>query len=163
VYVKDFPAVQESEEELLGRLKHERDARLRLRLHLLLLIRSGLVQTRCEAAEHLTVHRNTIRNWLTRYTQGGLDALLATPDPKPKAEQKTLSEPVLKELKQRLADDGFSSYVAVQQWLHQDFGLAIPYRTVHGLVRDRLKAKLKRARPRHVKKTMPTPPRSPPS
>ena len=163
LYRKDFPAIQESEEELQGRLKHERDARLRLRLHLLILIRSGQVQGRGEAAEHLAVHRNTIRNWLARYTHGGLEALLGTAAPKPKPEQKTLSEPVLKKLKQRLAEEGFSSYVAIQQWLQHDFGLAIPYRTVHGLVRDRLKSKLKRARPRHVKKTLPKPPHSPPS
>jgi transposase len=163
MYIRDFPPVRESEEDLQDRLKNARDARHRLRLHLLVLIRSGQVRTRCEAAKHLAVHRNTIGNWLTRYTQGGLDALLGTPAPKPRAVQKTLSEPVLKELQQRLADDGFSSYVAIQQWLRQEFHLSIPYRTVHGLVRDRLKSKLKRARPRHVKKTLPTPPRSPPS
>jgi transposase len=160
MYVKDFPAIAESEEDLQARLKHERDARRRLRLHLLILIRSGRVQTRCEAAQYLAVHRNTIRNWLDRYVAGGLEALLGTAAPSPRPEQKTLSEAVLSALKQRLAEGGFSSYTAVQQWLQQDFGLSVPYRTVHGLVRDRLKSKLKRARPRHVKKTMLNPPHS---
>lgn len=164
MYRKEFPRIVESVEELRARLQQERDAMLRLRLHLLLLIASGQVQTRCQAAEHLAVHRNSISKWLARYETGGLAALLVTRRrSKPKPVQRTLSPPVLRTLKERLESGGFSSYTEIQRWLHQEFELTVPYRTVYGLVRERLKAKLKRARPRHVKKTISTPPTSQPS
>lgn len=48
----------------------------------------------------------------------------------------------------------------MQRWLKDEFELEIPYKTIHKIIYYRLKAKLKRARPSHVKKTKP---RSPPS
>jgi hypothetical protein len=50
---------------------------------------------------------------------------------------------------------GFASYVALQQWLREEYGLEVSYKTLHGIVRYQLKAKLKRPRPRHAKKTPP--------
>jgi hypothetical protein len=47
-------------DELETRLKHERDGQRHLRLHLLILIRSGQIQERQEAAAHLAVHRNVV-------------------------------------------------------------------------------------------------------
>jgi hypothetical protein len=70
--------------------------------------------------------------------------------------QKTLPPAVFEQLKTRLATPmGFASYLAVQQWLREEFGLEVPYKTLHGIVHDQLKAKLKRPRPRHAKKTRP--------
>jgi hypothetical protein len=43
----------------------------------------------------------------------------------------------------------------IQQWLREEFGLEVPYQTLHGIVRYQLKAKLKRPRPSHAKKTRP--------
>lgn len=165
MYRKEFPRISETVEELRARMQQERHATLRLRLHLLLLVASGQVQTRLQAAERLAVHRNSIGKWLARYENGGLAELLISRrrPVEPQPVQKTLSPPVLKNLQERLVNEGFASYREVQRWLHQEFDLTVPYRTVHGLVRERLKAKLKRARPRHVKKTMPTPPISRPS
>jgi hypothetical protein len=48
---------------------------------------------------------------------------------------------------------GFASYGAIQQWLREAFRLEVPYKTLHGLVHYQLKAKLKRPRPSHAKKT----------
>ncbi len=152
MYRKDFPPIHESVEDLQSRLKHERNARLRCRLHLLLLIRSGQVQSRGEAAEHLKVHRNSVSNWLATYEAGGLEELMKIGTTGPKPEQKTLSIPVFTALRNRVFGEGFSSYIGAQDWLRREFGLEIPYRTVHGLIRYRLGAKLKRARPRHEKK-----------
>lgn len=157
-----FPVIAESQEELEELLKVKRDAQVHRRLHLLLLIHTGAVRTRTEAARHLRVHRNSIRNWLELYKQGGMERLLCIAQGAPPAEQKSLPGPVFQALQQRLAENGFSDgYAEVRNWLEQTFELAIPYKTVHRIVRYRLKAKLKRARPRHVKKTPPRPPRSP--
>lgn len=149
---RDLPEIQESAEDLHSRLKHEQDARLRSRLHLLLLISSGQAKSRTEAAEHLALHRNSIRNWLKAYERGGLQELLRIGTPGPKPEQKTLPPAVFDALSERVKGEGFAGYTLAQEWLRKEFGLDVAYRTVHGLVRERLGAKLKRARPRHQKK-----------
>jgi transposase len=148
----DFPQIQETAEDLRTRLKHEQDARLRERVHLLLLVRSDEVKSRSEAARRLLRHRNTIRNWLETYKQGGLAALLHVDPTGPKPEQRTLPPVVFEALREQVKGDGFAGYTVAQEWLLKAFGLAVPYRTVHGLIRERLGAKLKRARPRHQKK-----------
>lgn len=149
---RDFPPIHETTEDLHTRLKHEQDARVRERLHLLVLICSDQVKSRAEAARHLLRHRNTIRNWLEAYRRGGLEELLHADTTGPKPEQKTLPPAVFEALRERVEDDGFAGYTIAQEWLLKEFGLEVPYRTVHGLIRERLGAKLKRARPRHQKK-----------
>ncbi|GAP99949.1 hypothetical protein NIES2104_65150 [Leptolyngbya sp. NIES-2104] len=56
-------------------------------------------------------------------------------------------------LKRRLDDPetGFGSYTQVQQWLSETLNVEAEYATVHHLVRYRLGAKLKAARPVHAK------------
>ncbi len=71
----------------------------------------------------------------------------------PTSGQRTIPAPVLDELKTRLRDPaGFAGYHKVQFWLHDEFGLDVPYKSVYTLVRYRLKAKLKVPRPEHPKK-----------
>ena len=150
---KPLPPITESHDELRERLRATRDSQLRQRLQLLVLVKEEAVTTRQAAAEHLMRHRNTISRWLYDYEQGGIDRLLTRkPIGKP-AGQRTLPGPVFEALKARLGtDEGFASYVAIQHWLHDEYGLVIPYKTVHQIVRYSLKAKLKRARPVHPKK-----------
>ena len=150
-----LPVITEALDELEARLKRERDGQRRLRLHLLVLIRSGAVQERQEAAVHLAVHRNTISRWLSAYCEGGLEQLLEIKRPGAKPGQKTLSPAILAALQERLDHEGFAGYLEVQHWLAMEYALEVPYPTVHKLVRYRLGAKLKRARPRHAKKTKP--------
>ena len=149
---RDFPTIHETAEDLRDQLKHEQDARLRSRLHLLLLIRSGQVESRTQAAKHLVVHRNSVRNWLEAYKRGGLEELLRTGITGPKPEQKTLPPSVFQTLRERVEGEGFSGYAGAQEWLLEEFGLHVPYRTVHGLIRERLGIHLKRARPRRPSK-----------
>jgi transposase len=147
-----LPEITEALDELEAQQKRERDGQRRLRLHLLVLFRSGQVQTRQEAAAHLAVHRNTIGRWLAVYEQGGLDGLLEIHTAGAKPGQKTLSPALLAALEERLREDGFSGYLEVQRWLADEYALEVPYSTVHKLVRYGLKAKLKRARGRRKKR-----------
>jgi transposase len=148
-----FPVIVQSQEELEGLLEANRDARVQRRVHLLLLVRTGAVKTRAHAARHLRVHRNSIHNWLKIYEKAGIEGLLRIEQGAPPSEQKTLPDEVYQAVQARLAENGFpNGYVEVQRWLKQAFELEVPYKTVHGIVRYRLKAKLKRARPSHVKK-----------
>ena len=149
---KPLPVVTEALDELEARMKRERGGQRRLRLHLLVLIASGRIQERQEAAAHLGVHRNTIGRWLQSYEAGGLETLLELQKVGAKPEQKTLPPAVWAALQERLAEEGFDGYLAVQRWLAEEYALEVCYPTVHKLVRYRLGAKLKRARPRHAKK-----------
>lgn len=150
---RDLPDIGEPLEELESKLRATRDAQLRRRIHLLVLIRSGKAGTRREAAEHLAVHRNTIRNWLDLYCAGGIERMLQIAPGGARPEQRTLPGPVLAALKARLDSEGFESYTEAHRWLEEEFGIFAPYAAVHRIIRRRLGAKLKRARPAHVKKT----------
>jgi transposase len=151
-----LPPITEALDILEERLRRERDPKLKPRLHLLVLLKSGQVTSRGQAAAHLAVHRNTITDWLRQYRHGGLEALLTYKTPGAPAGQKTLPPAVFAQLQARLATPtGFASYLDIQRWLREEFGLEVPYKTLHGMVRYQLKAKLKRPRPSHGKKTRP--------
>jgi transposase len=148
-----LPEITEDLDTLQARLRSERDAQLRPRLHLLVLLKSGQVTTRRQAATHLAVHRNTIALWLHTYRDGGLPALLTYKEAGAPSGQKSLPAAVFAQLQARLATPtGFASYVELQHWLREEFALEVPYKTLHGIVHYQLKAKLKRPRPSHAKK-----------
>jgi putative transposase len=149
-----LPPITEDLETLEEGLRRERDPKRKVRLHLLVLLKSGQVTSRSQAAAHLALHRNTVAIWLRRYCDGGLEACLTYHAAGAPAGQKTLPAAVFAQLKTRLAtSSGFASYIELQQWLREAFGLEVPYTTLHGIVRSQLKAKLKRPRPSHAKKT----------
>jgi transposase len=150
---QSLPSITEDLETLEDRLRRERDPKRKARLHLLVLLKSGQVTSRGQAATHLALHRNTVAAWLRCYRNGGLKALLTYKEAGAPAGQKTLPPPVFAQLQARLAtSSGVASYVELQQWLREEFGLAVPYTTLHGIVRYQLQAKLKRPRPSHAKK-----------
>jgi transposase len=156
---RPLPPIREDLDVLQRRLRQAVDLRVKTRLHLLVLIQSGSAKTQVEAAERLAVHRNTVGRWLRQYETEGLNGLCRIEQPGAPSGQRTLPAPVFDALQRQLEDlEGFGSYIEVQQWLKEEFGLEVPYKSVHKLVRYRLKAKLKRPRPRHAKKTSASPP-----
>jgi transposase len=149
-----LPLIREALDTLQARLHRERDPKRKPRLHLLVLLKSGQVTSRSQAATHLALHRNPVAAWLRRYRDGGLEALLTYKAAGAPAGQKALPPPVFEQLKTRLATPtGFASYLDVQRWLREEFALEVPYKTLHGIGHYQLKAKLKRPRPRPAKKT----------
>src|SRR5512143_293590 len=151
-----LPTIDDDVETLHKRLRQTRDAEQKRRLQLLVLIAEGRVSTLPSAADYLAVHRNTVSRWLARYGQGGVETLLTVNPGGAPAAQRSLSPAAFAALQARLqAPSGFESYGAVQQWLAQEWAETIAYAQVHRLVYRRLKAKLKRPRPQHPKKTAP--------
>ena len=141
---------------LQERLRHARAPKRKPRLHLLVLIKSGQVTSRGQAAAHLALHRNTVATWLQRYRAGGLEALLTYKEAGAPAGQKTLPPAVFKQLQARLATPtGFASYLDVQRWLREAFALEVPYKTLHGIVHYQRKATLQRPRPSQAKQPRP--------
>jgi transposase len=150
-----LPLIREDLDTLQARLHSERDPKRKPHLHLLVLLKSGQVTSRGQAAAHLALHRNPVAAWLRRYCDGGLEAFLTYKEAGAPAGQKTLPPAVFAQLQARLATPaGFASYLAIQHWLREEFALDVPYTTLHGIVRYQLKAKLKRPRPSHAKKTL---------
>lgn len=157
---RPLPLIQEPLAELEARLRQERNAEIRPRLHLLVLLASRTVGSQAEAAAHLALHRNTISRYLSIYRTGGLGALLQRKRGGAPAEQRSLSGPVMEALQARLTGEGFEGYTDVVRWLAEEHAVELPYGTVHHIVRYRLRAKLKRARPSNAKKTSRTQPTS---
>jgi transposase len=148
---KSIPVIHESADELKQLLSRERHPTERQRLHALYLLASGQARFRADVAQLLTVSRNTVGRWLDRYARGGLDALLDRYVPPGKAP--ALQPDQVARLQQRLQQpQGFASYDDVRQWIQETFGVALSYKATHKLVRYKLGAKLKVARPTHEKK-----------
>lgn len=148
-----LPPIHEDLDELRRLLRAERDPERKRRLHMLVLFKEDPARSRLQVAEHLAVHRNTIRRWLTLYEQQGLDGLLTIHPRGATPGQRTVPESVCQALEERLDEpSGFAGYDEIQQWLFDEFGLEVPYKSVYNLVRYHLGAKLKVPRPEHPKK-----------
>ncbi len=146
-----LPTIHESADELKQLLTQERHPAKHQRLHALYLLASRQARRRTDAATLLGVDRNTIGRWLTQYEQGGLAALLNIYVPAGK--RKPLSAEQLAQLQQALRQpQGFASYDAVRQWIADHLGVSLTYNATRKLVRYKLGAKLKVARPSHPKK-----------
>jgi transposase len=139
--------ITESEATLKTLVQQQSSARQKERLQALYWLKSGQVSTRLELSSLLGRGESTLYRWLQRYQAGGLGALL---DIKPSSGRPAMiGGDALSALKARLSEpSGFESYGAIQQWLQAEWGLEVPYKTVHQTVHYRLKAKLKVPRPR---------------
>ena len=148
---KTLPIIHEAADDLKQRLQQARDHRIRQRLHALYLLASGQAKSRTAVATLLGVDRNTVGRWLDQYAQGGLPALLDIYIPAGKAAP--LAPTQLAQLQQALQQpEGFASYNAVRQWIATNLGVTLTYNATHKLVRYKLGATLKVARPSHQKK-----------
>jgi transposase len=146
-----IPPIHETAEELRGLLKAERDVQKQRRLQALYFLQSQQVRTRRQVAQLLGVSRNTVGRWLAAYESGGLPQMLIIG--KAPGKVPLLSPAMQQALRARLAQpQGFASYKAIWQWLRQEYGLPIAYKTVPRFVRYQLRARLKVPRPSHIKK-----------
>ena len=146
-----IPPIHETAEALKRLLTAERDAQKQPRLQALYLLQTQQARTRLQVARLLGVSRNTVGRWLAAYQTGGVPQMptIAT------APGKTplLSDAIREALRQRLAEPGgFASYKAIWQWLRQEYGVPIAYKTVHRFVRSTLRATLKVPRKSQIKK-----------
>ena len=141
----------ETAEELKQLMQAQKKPKIKERLQALYLLKSGCVTTLQEVANCLGRSKTTIENWLTLYRKSGVLGVVAWnyKGGRPSA----ISEPLLTALREQLSKpQGFKSYGEIQQWLHEQYGIEIPYKTVHQTVHYKLKAKLKVARPTHIKR-----------
>jgi hypothetical protein len=108
------------------RLKAERDAQKHPRLQALDLGLPQQARTRRHVARRLGVNRDTVGRWWAASEAGGLSQLLTIA--KAPGTVPLVSPAIRQALRGRLAQpDGFASYKAIWQWLHQEHGLALAY------------------------------------
>lgn len=138
--------ITESSETLKTLLTQQRTATGKERIQALYLLKTKQVETIQHLAAVLGRDRVTVQRWLSRYRSGGLEKMLFVG----KSTGRTASIPswAVERLKAELRDPvGFESYEEVRLWLAAELGIRVKYDVVHNLVYDKLKAKLKVARP----------------
>ena len=143
--------ISESAETLKTLLKKAKNPQEKEKIQTLYWLKTKTVTTVKQIAIMLGRNRVTVQKWLRKYRTGGLDLFL---EPKINLGGRPRAIPgsVIDKLKEELQKpEGFQSYGEIQQWLATCFDLNVPYRTVHGLVRYKLKSKLKVPRPQHIK------------
>ena len=143
--------ITETADELKQLMNTQQKAKLKERVQALYLLKNGRAKTLQDLVDFLGRSKSTIESWLTLYRKKGLLGLLVWNyhGGQPPA----IPEPVLTELREKLSQpQGFKSYGEIQQWLKEEYGLEIHYKTVHQTVHYKLKAKLKVARPTHIKR-----------
>lgn len=145
--------IQESADYLKSVLDSQRTVSNRSKVQVLWWIKTGAVASVNQLAAISGYHRTTISRWLSQYRRSGLGALLEI-HPKTGRVPRIRGE-VRSRLEARLNDpNGFGSYKEVHQWLQEDCGVEVAYKTVHKLVHYRLKAKLKHPRPQLEKQAL---------
>ena len=145
--------VHETVDELKKSYLQERHPRRKERLHMLYIYKSKEATTRNELSKQLARSVSTISTWMAAYRAGGIKALLTF---QPTGHRPfSLPSKVEEALKTRLhSSEGFESYHEIMQWLKEEWGLEIPYSTVHSIVCYRLNARLKTVRPVSAKQDL---------
>ncbi|MFB6273271.1 MAG: transposase [Salinibacter sp.] len=100
----DLSEIPEPAQQLERLVRKEKDAQIQRRYHMLLLMKTGEVESRTGAGRHLGVHRNTIADWLDLYEEGGLDGLREIGEPGPDPGQQSIPSDVMEALKERLSE-----------------------------------------------------------
>ena len=147
--------VLESPQELQEMLKAERDVRKRERLQFLYWYKTGQAITRKALGKLLHRSQFAIGQWADTYRKKGLKGLLKLNYCGGNLAPSIPTE-IQAQLKEKLAQpEGFPGYKAIQVWLKETHDLDVPYSTIHGTVKYRLKASLKVPRPlRGCRKTL---------
>jgi transposase len=156
---RDLPEIKESADELRGLMRTAADKPTYQRLHCLWLVASGQADNKAELARRLGVRRATVRAWLGAYAGGGLGGL--TPK-RPGTSRRSVLEhhgrepgSLLAEIEKLLSDPEQCPQGWKQLWqlLRDGHGLDMGYHAFYQAARKRFPgARVKAARPRHVKK-----------
>lgn len=142
--------ITESETLLLELLKSEKNTKNKEKLQVLYWLKTKQVESGGQIAGLSGHHQTTISRWLSKYRSGGLEAMLGRKEGSGK--KGIISTRAIAKLKEELKDsEGFSSYKEIHTWLKLFYDYEVSYSAVHKLVRYKLKAKLKVARPVNIK------------
>jgi transposase len=122
-------------------------------LQMLLLIKEHGPMSQYLLADMLVAGHSSVMRWRRMYKQSGLTALLKENRGGNKAA--AIDEKVHQQLSQRLHNpqEGFRSFVELQQWLLDEFGVEMNYHAVNKYVKRKFGARLKVSHKSHVLKS----------
>ncbi|MDJ0617717.1 MAG: helix-turn-helix domain-containing protein [Calothrix sp. MO_192.B10] len=133
--------IHETVSELEKLLKLTMTASKKERLQMLYWLKIGKVKTRQEVAELLHRSEATITRWLKSYRESGLTTLLE--DKRAPGKKAVISTAAIAKLQERLQQpQAFKTYKEVHTWLECECGVKASYKTVHKLLRYKLKVNL---------------------
>jgi transposase len=121
------------------------------RIQMLLLIKSGKFITKDALAEALKVSTQSVHIWRTKYNEGGIARLL---EDKRGGKPAKITGHIHQRLSTRLnnSKEGFKSFVEIQQWLKENFGIEMQYQALNKYVKRKFGARPKVARKSHINK-----------
>jgi transposase len=146
--------ILESDSEIKKLIKHKHPM-IAKRLQALLVFKkheeTGGISKR-EVAQHIGVNHNSIQTWRDLYIREGIEKLMS--------HSKTGYKPSLISAEQENAlkgqmykpDNGFVGFIELLAWFNGKYNTDVNYKTFHGFVVRKFKAKIKTARKVHVKK-----------
>lgn len=150
---KRIPDIKESIDELENILHKTKNAELKTRINMLVLLKKQTFKTRISIANHLGFHRNAIGTWLSKYESDGINALLEIKSSGSPKGQRSLPQEVIISLREKLKDKkGFGSYIKIQSWLKNEYDIDISYSTLYKIIRREFQAKPKVPRKSHKEK-----------
>lgn len=145
--------IKESESDIKKLMKSS-TAMIGKRLHALLVFKrhEGSGISKREVADEIGVNHNSVQTWRAIYKEGGIKALMTHSNRGYKPSK--ISKEQEKELKLKLSDasNGLVGFNELLGWFNKTFKTEINYKTFHGFVVRKFKAKIKTARKSHVKK-----------
>lgn len=123
----------ETAEELYKRYKGEADIKVRKRLQVLWLVRSG--QGARAAAKQAGVGERTVVRWLGWYRDGGLESVLErVPGHGAMGTASWLSEDQKWLLQEQTAKGKFRTYDEAREWVEQEYGVTYRYKGMYSML-----------------------------
>jgi len=121
------------------------------RIQMLLLIKEGKFVTKDALSEALQVSTQSVHIWRTKYNAGGIDQLL---EDKRGGKPAQITAPIHERLSTRLnsSKEGFKSFVEIQHWLQENFGIEMKYQALNKYIKRKFGARPKVARKSHIDK-----------
>ena len=145
--------IKESENEIKKLMKSS-NAMISKRLQALLVFKrneeNGI--SKRLVADEIGVNHNSIQTWRSLYIKGGIKMLVSHSNIGYKPSK--IKEDQEKALKEQLNDpyNGMVGFIELLDWFNKTFQTNINYKTFHGFVVRKFKAKIKVARKTHIKK-----------
>jgi transposase len=145
--------IKESENELKKLMKNS-PSMVAKRIHALLVFKrnEGTGISKRVVADEIGVNHNSVQTWRNMYINGGIKMLMSHSNIGYKPSK--INDEQEQALKRQLNDphNGIVGFTELLDWFNKTFHTSVNYKTFHGFVVRKFKAKIKVARKSHVKK-----------
>jgi len=145
--------IKESEKEIKKHMKNS-NTMIAKRLHALLIFKRNedIGISKRLVADEIGVNHNSVQTWRSLYIKGGIKMLMSHSNIGYKPSK--IKDEQEEALKEKLNDpyNGIVGFIELLDWFNNTFQTNINYKTFHGFVVRKFKAKIKVARKSHIKK-----------